>query len=166
MKKFTDIEWRLLQNGAVNLYKDETIFEDEAQALKKVGYRVTYINCDSLDQFKADITDALKWESQFGYSPWSGNIDALNDAMRDTTLGHNGKFALACRNFHKLFKSDKSMAIHFLDLIEYNSRNHLLESSLFIGLIQTRDPRFDEKAKLLGGRHAHWNHKEWFIKDR
>jgi hypothetical protein len=164
MKKLTEIEWRLLQNGAINLYKDETIFEEDCKSLKKVGYKVFHINCDSILTFTTDITNALDWENQFGYSPWRGNLDALNDAMRDTTLGNKGKLSLACRNFHKLVKADKNMAIKFLHLLEYNSRNHLLEDCLFIGLIQTRNPRFD--AENLGNRSANWNSKEWFHKDR
>jgi hypothetical protein len=164
MKKLTEIEWRLLQNSSINLYKDETIFEEDCKSLKKVGYKVSQVNCDSVLTFTTDITNALDWKNQFGYSPWNGNLDALNDAMRDTTLGHKGKFALACKNFHKLVKADKNMAIVFLDLLEYNSRNHLLENCLFIGLIQTRDGHFNPKN--LGSRSAQWNSKEWLNKNR
>ena len=164
MKELTEIEWQLLQNGSINLYKDEVLFEEDCELLKKVGYKVAYIDCSSLLSFETDITEALEWKKQFGYSPWGGNLDALNDGMRDTTLGYNGKFTLACKNFHKLVKVNKNMAMAFLDLLEYNSRNHLLDGCLFIGLIQTGDPHFSPEN--LGGRSANWNHKEWLHKNR
>ena len=164
MKELIEIEWQLLQNGSINLYKDEVVFEEDCESLKKVGHKVAYIDCSSLLSFKTDLTEALVWKQQFGYSPWSGNLNALNDGMRDITLGYNGKFTLACKNFHKLVKTDKKMAMAFLDLLEYNSRNHLLDGCLFIGLIQTRDPHFSPEN--LGGRSANCNHQEWLHNNR
>jgi len=164
MKKLTEFEWQLLQNGAVNLYKKVSIFEEDCKELIKLGYNVCEIDCSSISNFITDITHALNWEGQFGYSPWNGNLNALNDAMRATSLGNQGKFSLACRKFHKLVEADELLAMKFLHYLELNSRGHLLEGCLFVGLIQTENPYFDTEP--LGGSSANWNNREWLMKDR
>ena len=162
--QYSYLEKNLFLNGAVNLYRSDAIFEDDCRELKKQGYRVAKVICDTFETFTRDVSLALNWQEQFGYGPWGGNLDALNDGFCDTSLGNNGKFAIAFMRFHRIWKLDKEFAHSVLDILEYQSRNHLLEGARMIGLVQTRDPHFE--TKLLGGRGARWNAKEAFARKR
>ncbi|MFK5975808.1 MAG: hypothetical protein QM493_04820 [Sulfurovum sp.] len=55
MKELTEIEWQLLRNGSLNLYKNKTFFEEDCKSLENSGYKVAYINCDSVLSFTTDI---------------------------------------------------------------------------------------------------------------
>lgn len=144
------LEWRLLQNGAINIYSNKNIIKSHYEQLEKEGYQIEILRCDTKETFEHDITMTLNWKEQFGYSPWNGNLNALNDAMREMNISKNGKLVLVCENFHKLVKIDSNCAIAFLDLLEYNSRNHLLVGCRTIGLIHTEDTHFH--AYPLGAR--------------
>ncbi|HRD45071.1 MAG TPA: hypothetical protein PLF78_01160, partial [Caulobacter sp.] len=75
-------DWRLLQNGAVNLFRQAAYLEESKRELTSLGYETIDLAFSNLDQFKHDLSIALKWEEQFGYAPWDGNLDALNDGLR------------------------------------------------------------------------------------
>jgi len=157
-------DWPLLQNGAVNLFYKNSVFEAAAKQLTDLGYHVAHVRCNTSGEFKADISVALNWEGQFGYKDWNGNLDALNDGLSSPPMNEKKLLAIACNNFEKLYVSDKKLAAGFLDIFEYQSRDHLLFSERLIALIQTNDPNF--KSGELGSRTAMWNAKEWLNSDR
>lgn len=157
-------DWPLLQNGAVNLFYKASVFKETISSLTDLGYDIVYVQCDTVEQFKADISIALHWEDQFGYKVWNGNLDALNDGFASAPMNEKGQLAIACHNFEKLCLKDKKLADGFLDILEYQSRNHLLFSERLIALIQTNDPYFE--CYELGSRAANWNRKEWLNSDR
>ncbi|BBF79579.1 hypothetical protein EM6_0147 [Asticcacaulis excentricus] len=159
------VDWPLLQNGAVNLFKNLTYFVDTQTDLKTAGYEVGYVDCHSgIKAFCAQLSDILNWSEQFGYDEWSGNLDALDDAFCTYPFSESGKSVLAFEAFDQIVNEDAYFASGILDVIERSSRNHLLFSRRLIALVQTNDPGYS--CENIGGRSANWNPKEWFQADR
>ena len=66
------------------------------------------------------MSDALNWQGQFGYWPWTGNLDALTDGFREQPFGSEGRGALMLDGFHVLEQTDKDYAHIVLDIIEFS----------------------------------------------
>ena len=109
---FTDADmdradWRLLQEGAVSLFWKPQVLDAAKDDLKQLGYEILDIECGhGVEHFRAQVSLALRWEEQFGYSPWTGNLDALNDALREYPAPASGRSALALLGFHALAAVD------------------------------------------------------------
>ena len=157
-------DWPLLQNGAINLYWSHERYENATVSLKKLGYHIIKLRFDNFEQFKNDISTALKWKQQFGYFPWNESLDALNDGFREEPFNTADNTAFCIERFHACVSYDRFMATTLLDILERTSRNHLLFGKRLIGLIQTDDPEFD--CSGLGGATAHWNEAEWLDANR
>jgi hypothetical protein len=167
---FTDADmdradWRLLQEGAVSLFWKPQVLDATKDDLKQLGYEILDIECGhGVEHFRAQVSLALRWEEQFGYSPWTGNLDALNDALREYPAPASGRSALALLGFHALAAVDGDFAFRTLDLIECAARRRLLLGDLLVCLVQTNDNRFT--CPPLGGRAPSWNPREWLNSDR
>lgn len=153
------IDWRLLQNGAVSLFWRAEYLEEAQRELAGLGYEIIEVAYTSLDQFKHDLSVALKWEEQFGYSAWGGNLNALNDGLGWFSSEGPSRVALCFTRFHGLWRADKRIAHALLDMIESESRDALLVGKHLICLVQTNDANFHPDG--LGGRTAQWNEREW-----
>lgn len=152
-------DWSLLQTGAVSLFWKKTVLDLVERDLERLGYEVLTVRCDDAGEFHRQVSDALKWVEQFGYSPWTGNLDALNDGLRHFPFGPSKCAALRIEGFDQLWAADQPTAFAFLDMFEDASRTHLLHGCRLIGLVQTDDPEF--RCDPLGGRQPQWNPAEW-----
>lgn len=157
-------DWELLRHGAVTLFWRRDRLGDAVRQLRELGYRIIPLNCRSWEAFRTGVSEALRWYEQFGYAPWDGNYNALQDALYTSPLKPGKDVALVLEGFHRLVAEERELAVGFLDLIERHSRHHLLEGSRLVALVQTDDAncRFDG----LGARDAQWNFREWFDRDR
>ncbi|QMW24324.1 hypothetical protein [Sandaracinobacteroides saxicola] len=156
---FIRADWPLLCGGAINLFWSPVVLARAQQALVALGYEVAEVSCGSQPpSFEVQISRALKWLEQFGYEPWSGNLNALNDALQHYPFGPSRRAALVFTGFHHLVGSDPNLARVILDIIECSARDHLLESKLLIALVQTDDPHFS--CSDIGCRAAKWNDAE------
>jgi hypothetical protein len=158
------VDWDLLQNGAVNLYRRVELYEDDLAALKALGYAVADIDFQSMPSFHEDVSKALDWQKLFGYPDWQGSLDALNDGFGSLELGDGEGFGFGVRNFHRLWSQDRRLATTLADIIEDTSRSHLLMGGRLIGLFQTNNADLD--LGTLGGRQAQWNRREWLRTNR
>lgn len=162
---FERADWPLLQNGAVNLFWRPEILIEARQALAELDYEIIEVSCATeLPGFETLMSHALRWREQFGYAPWTGNLDAFNDAMRNFPFGPSGRSVLVLTGFHRLVAADDKRAHALLDIIESAARDHLLECKLLIALVQTDDPRY--ACDDIGCRSAHWNGREWLDVNR
>ncbi|MGI9381635.1 MAG: hypothetical protein ACR2PO_00650 [Methyloligellaceae bacterium] len=152
-------DWDLLQNGAINLYFKPAVLEEAIAALEQLGYHVIRLRFDTEKQFEADITTALKWEEQFGYAPWNGDLNALNDGFRGQPFHSADDTAFCIENFQACVALNDYWATGLLDIMARTSRDYLLFGKRLIFLIQTDDPEFDREG--LGGTSTHWNEAEW-----
>ncbi|MDH7975855.1 hypothetical protein QH494_27060 [Sphingomonas sp. AR_OL41] len=158
-------DWPLLRDGAVNLFWNPEILVEARRALSAIGYDVAEISCErGWESFAQQLSPLLNWEAQFGYAPWTGNLNALNEGLREYPFGPSRRSALILSGFHTLVGADKTASHGVLDLLESHARDHLLFGNTLIVLVQTKDNRFE--CPDIGGRRASWNHKEWFNKNR
>lgn len=158
-------DWPLLQNGAVNLFWSRGVLSETRKDLAALGYEESEIVFGSkAPGFHTQMSNALKWEQQFGYSFWNGNLDALTDGMRYFPFGPSGRSALVFLGFHNFTAKSPQTAHAVLDIIENAARDHLLSGRLLIALVQTNDNRYAVSG--IGGRRANWNPREWTNRDR
>lgn len=155
----------LMQHSAVNLFWQPSVLQEAQQELAALSYGVATINClEGWESFRAQMSSLLKWDEQFGYAQWTGNLDALNDGLRGYPFPPSNRAALALIGFHSLVRGDKRASHVVLDLLERHSRNFLLFAKRLIVLVQTDDNRFD--APQVGGRQPQWNGQEWLNSNR
>ena len=165
---FTDADmdradWVFLQNGAVTLFWDPAVLGTAKEDLRQLGYEISEVTCNNDKQsFQAQLSEVLHWEEQFGYGPWRGNLNALNDGFREYPF--TSRSALILESFHRLVATDSDFAHAVLDIIERQARNSLLLGKALICLVQTDDNRYD--CAPIGCRSATWNRREWLHRDR
>ncbi|WP_304164318.1 hypothetical protein [Phenylobacterium aquaticum] len=152
-------DWPLLRDGAVTLFWRKSLFEEAKASLNSLSYALTSIQCTTIGQFTTDLGNALRWEKQFGYSPWSGNLNALAEGVATVDFPPSLCVALAFEHYHHVVAQDAEFGHGVLDVIEYQARNHLAAGRRMIALVQTDDADF--VADNLGKRRAMWNWAEW-----
>ena len=169
MASFSENDWqgfdyRLLQCGAVTLYRNEKFLVDDANSLKTLGYRIHRFKCSNVDAFRESVSPIFDFAGNFGYPDWNGNLNALDDAFRELDFSDATGLAFVLQPFSSIVRKDRYLAESFLDLVELHSRDHLLFGNRLIAIVQVGDPRttFDN----LGCRSANWNHREWLDKNR
>ena len=94
----------------------------------------------------------LKFKEQFGYDEWTGNLDALNDAFRCLDTDPETGLVLCFLRYDLLKAENPQLADGVLDMIERNSRDHLLFGRRLLALVQSDDPRI--QFHPLGARAA------------
>src|SRR5215469_18695710 len=111
-------DWPLLQNGAVNLFHRREHLRDAQTALQALGYEIASISCrDGADAFQHQVSSLLHWKEQFGYEPWTGNLDALNDGLRGYPFGPTGRSVLIVDGFHEITSAGPQRGYAILDMI-------------------------------------------------
>lgn len=153
-------DYALLQYGAVNLFWRKPIFEESIAELKQLNYRIVKIQYTTMSTFREELSLGLNWENRFGYHPWNGNLDALNDGFFPRAATNESSTAICIEDYNLLYKEDNKLGFTLLDIIETNSRRWLLFGHRLLALIQTNDEKF--KCEGIGANIAHWNRKEWF----
>lgn len=162
---FERADWPLLQNAAVSLFWRPAILAEALDNLSKLGYEIGEVSCRSgRSIFYEQFSQVLHWKEQFGYYPWRGSLDALNDGFRDYPFGSSGRSALVLHGFHLLANEDSKFAHTVLDIIECSARDHLLTGKILICLVQTDDNYYHPPR--IGCRLANWNRREWLWSDR
>lgn len=156
---FDRADWELLRHGAITLFWRDGRFEASKAELQDLGYRLIEITCVTPEQFRRAISEALDWEARFGFGPWDGNLNALNDGFASFPFGEDADVAICLRDFHIIAGQEPEFAHGVLDIVEDWSRNHLLTGRRLLALVQTNDVNF--RCEGLGGRAASWNAAEW-----
>lgn len=158
-------DWPLLRDSSINLYRRTDLFRQAMEALGRLDYEIVHIVVERRGQFEADLSEGLRWMEQFGYRPWDGSLNALNDGLRyPHEYGLKSDLAFCFEGFHRLSNTDPLYAEGVLDVIARQSRHHLLEGRRMVALIQTDNGNYH--CEGLGGVSAQWNAKEWFTEDR
>ena len=128
--------------------------------LRELGYEIAEVSCNNgLRSFRTQLSEFLRWKEQFGYGPWGGGLDALNDGFWGYPFPNTGRSALVLEGFHGLVAMDGDFAHKVLDIVERQARYHLLLGKVLICLVQTDDNRYN--CAPIGCRTAQWNPREW-----
>ncbi len=158
------LDWYLLQDGAVTLYWRRELFDRDVSWLQDHGYAVHVVDCAEIAEFRAQMTRILRFKENYGYEPWTGNLDALNDAFRDLDFGSQTGIAFCFSRIDLLTAADRHTAQGMLSMIEWHSRDCLLFGDRLLAIAQSDDAaiHFDP----IGARSAMWNREEWLNANR
>ena len=158
-------DYALLQNSAVNLFWDPAVLVQSREALARLDYDEADISClAGWSGIREPFSIVLRWQDQFGYAPWTGNLDALNDGLGGYPFGPSRRAMLVLRGFHCLVEENRSASEALLDMLEHHARNYLLWGKTLIVLVQTDDNDFESPS--IGARYAGWNSRERLDSER
>jgi hypothetical protein len=157
-------DWPYVRHGAVTLFKDRGVLADAVALMRAEGYSDHHIDCCTDGSLIASLAAALEWQRHFGYVPDRLNLDALNDALASVPNAEMPRVVLVLERFEDFWQRDREVAIAVLDIIEDQSRLHLLFDNRLVAFVRTSDPALH--VENLGGRAAQWNPKEWPMTSR
>ena len=157
------LDFRLMQNGAITLYFQRAVLEADLAWLRDRGYRIETIDCREPETLRDQLSEALRFNENYGHD-WNGNLNALNDGFGDVAIDPRGGTVFCFLRYDLVQTSEPSVAHAILDIIESNSRFHLLFGRRLLALVQSDDPRI--QFEPLGARPAQWNRNEWLDRNR
>lgn len=169
MVSFTDavdvwdrLDFQLLLDGAVTLYYSADIMHEDCEWLKQHKYKVRDLDASNWNTeaaFHADVKRILEFPSYYGE-----NLNAFSDCLSDLEMDEEGGFAIAIMHFNSFFRVMPDRAQAVLDIIETNSRRHLLIGKRLIALVQTDNPRV--VYEHVGCITPSWNPRERMERNR
>ncbi len=156
--------WDLFQNGGVVLFKEREILKLAAGQLASCGYVVHLVDCqdhhDEESILKA-IVNAL------GIARYPNMcLDGFNDFISQIEFSDWTGVIVVLLGFHRFRQACPESAFFILDIMADNHRSHLLLGNRLLTLVQSDDPRLDERIGKVGGYQPIWNSSEWFLESR
>jgi hypothetical protein len=151
-------DWRFLKTGPVQLFRSDEVLDQALRDLGELEYLPLRWNLESDDGFRRAVSKQLKWQAQFGYVDWTGNLDALNDGLRAEPFGSSDRSVIVLENFDRLRERDSLYAFKLLDVLAMASWHYMLFGKALLCFVHTNDP--DLETPKLAGRAASWNDKE------
>lgn len=158
INELSRVDWRLLQNGAINLYYRRAILDEDVGWVREHEYTVFTFDCTrwkSEAAFHDDVSRTLGFPDGYGR-----NLDAFNDSLSDLAVPDDGGVALQLIRFDTFAARLPDIAWHVLDIIDSQSRFHMLFGRRLIALVQSDDGaiRFEQ----VGAHPVTWNPRELF----
>jgi RNAse (barnase) inhibitor barstar len=157
------LDWTILRNGGVSLYRNIGYLDEDIATLEAEGYRSIRFNCfnwRTQAQMHDGLQEALRFPAYYGR-----NFNALWDCLQDVEIPDVGGLALILYGFTKF--ADGSMrdaARTLVDIFASASRYHSLIGRRLITLVQCDDPSLSLDS--LASVSATWNRREWLNKSR
>ncbi len=162
IEQFQQLDWTLLQNGAITLYLRPQLLEEDVEWLREHLYRVDRFDCSgwfSESKMHEAFSSGLEFPEYYGRT-----LDALNDCISDIEVPLEGGRVLVLSRYDYFAAKVPHVAWSVLDLMEINSRRLLLFGRRLIILVQSDDPGISFEP--VGGRPVMWNIREWLNKSR
>lgn len=157
------IDWEILVNGAISLYYNYKVLEEDIKWLIENNYKVVRINLkelNTIELFHEKIKEMCNFPEYYGE-----NMPALCDCLRhDLEIPFEGGFALVLENFDLFYKKDKNSAHQILEILSRESRERILTGERLISLVHTNDPKF--KPEEVGSFEIPWNRHEFIDEQR
>jgi hypothetical protein len=155
------LDWRLLQNGFVNLYWRQNYLHEDVRHLRELGYKILQFDCSSwktIQDCAQDLNSKLNIE-------WRGNsMDALNDLLADVDIPAENGLVLAFSKFDFFSKLQPRESWVVLDILASNGRWHLLFGRRLICMLQVDNSTFEFRP--VGAQPVLWNPREALYKNR
>ncbi|SRR5690606_19355865 len=157
----TRLDEEILRDGAISMYHNLKILEEDIKNLSNYNYRIIDIDVSNwtLETLHPNLKEILDFPDYYGE-----NLNAFADCLNDM---YNKRFSgviIVFRHFDNLVGNDKSECEGLLDVIASISRQWLISDQRLISLVQSDDP--DIFFEKIGGYHPSWNAAEWFDDNR
>lgn len=157
----------LFQNGGVVLFKRRDYLSDTIFQLKEVNYQIKTINSLEHSSIEAILESIVKALVPIGPNTRiNPNLDSFDDFLFDIEFKGKKGVILVLDHFPTFYKMHRKQAITTINILAQHHRAHLLKGNRFLTIIQSDNPRIDEKIGLVGGYIPIWNRNEWFAKSR
>ena len=153
---FQRLDWQLLQNGAITLYHRNEILLNDVEWLKTYGYYIDNFDCSfwENEEIMHDVfAGLLEFPHYYGQ-----NLDAFNDCLSDIDIPNESGRAFIFQRYDMFADRMPKVAWHILDIIENQSRMHLLFGKRLVALVQTDNLHI--KFDPIGCRGVSWNRQE------
>jgi len=137
-EQFAQLDWKILQNGAVSLYLTPTILEADCTWFRDHNYRE--YRFDGTTWFtREDFYAAMDQQLMLPYN--SGKLDTLRDLLMDLAVPHESGTIFVFWRFDLFAQRFAKEAYNILDVMEQISRGFLLTGQRFLVLVQSNDPK-------------------------
>lgn len=156
------LDWTLLQNGWINLYRKPEILEKDMDWLVEYGYKIYRVKCghwSSKEVALKDLGIVLDFPDYYGH-----NLDAFNDCLSDLEVPADTGAVIVLLRYDRFAEVDSELAHQILDIIADNARLFMLFGQRLVTLAQTNDPNLSFAP--VGSTSVDWNRHEWLIKNR
>jgi hypothetical protein len=150
------LDYRLLQNGPVVLYRSREFLDEDLAGLEAAGYRADEVDCSriaALAELVVQIGRALDMPLDE-----TGMLDRFIDRLRDVGFEGVAGRVLILQSFDKYARHEPARAAKLLDTLARQARDSLLFGDRWIFLVQSGNP--DLAFPKLGGYDAQWNPRE------
>lgn len=161
-EQFKQLDWLLLQNGAITLYLRPQLLEADVEWLREHQYRADSFDCSrwsSESEMHGALSSGLEFPDYYGR-----NVHALNDCLGEIEVPVEGGRVLILNRYDYFAAKFPGLAWSVLDVFEINSRRLLLFGRRLIILVQSDDPGITFEP--VGGRAVMWNTREWLNENR
>jgi RNAse (barnase) inhibitor barstar len=160
-----ELDYTILRDGGVSLYKRRDLLQQDCGQLSNAGYKLFHFGCErwkSEGEMHQSLSNELSFPAYYG-----NNLNALDEVMMDLDVPTVGGFALVFLRYDEFAQGAGAaygLAEAVLDIISRTSHEFLLTGRRFLTLVQSDDPHLD--FPKLGGSALGWNRREWLNKDR
>jgi hypothetical protein len=164
------LDYQVLRDGSVSLYRNLLILEEDLQWFRQRRYRIYRMDCTTWTS-EAALHESL--QTTFMFPAYYGkNRNALWDSMSDLDIPDDGGVTIVLSSYDVYANgagaapspSGTTAAEALLDIFATTSRSMLLIGKRLITLVQSSDPSI--RFGKLGGNEPSWNRREWLDKDR
>jgi len=158
-----DKDWALLHNSHVHLYWRAQVLHDTVSWLQARQYRIFALdagNWVNAADMHSDLARGFDFPPYYG-----GNLDALNDCLRDVAFYAYGAqrdsvgTVLVLSHFDAFARTNREVAQALLDIYAGVAGMAMLIGHRMLCLVQSDDPQlaFDP----VGASPVMWNPQEW-----
>lgn len=163
------LDWAILRDGGIALYRNREWLDGDLQLLSVRGYIVHRFECSdwtSEEIMHTSLAAALEFPHYYGK-----NLNALDECLAELNVPNEGGMAVVLESYDRFLDGAggvtpgrRELATTVLDILASASRFYLLTGRRFIILVQSDDPRLHFEG--LGCVATHWNWREWTQKNR
>jgi len=156
------LDWRLLERGAIALYYKGSVLAQDITWLRQHGYTIHELDAaiwTNAASFHADVKRVLNFPAYY-----TANLASWVDSLAELEVPAQGGLVLVFRRYDVFARAEPKLAQTILDSIETTSRRFLLTGRRLLALVQSDDPRI--RFERVGALPVTWNPREWLDEDR
>ena len=131
-------DFYLLREGPILVMSDHELWQDGTLWLQRTcGYRHHSWKLKSEEEFYQEVSKTLLWKQQFGYTPWTGNLDALNDGAANWPVLGEERIVISIDNAERLKKWFGGKTEHIWEIFQDAARTQLLFGVGLLVMVKT-----------------------------
>lgn len=146
------LDWRILQNGWVQLYWKSEVLQADIEWFQKEAYAIASFDCrlwTDKKEMHRHLAEGFQFPEYYGQ-----NLDALNDCVSQLGIPDAGQLVV----FQHMDCLDRDTLNVLLDIFAINARRYMLFGQRMIVLVQVDNPMIE--IDPTGATPVLWNRAE------